>query len=120
MKQLLIITMLLITTTAFSQEKTNKEETYDLAIKTSIQCEMCTDRLTDELFADFWAVKKVDFDIPNQMIFVNYNKKRTSPEEIRERISQIGYDADSIQAKIKPYMALPECCKKGYHIPEEK
>lgn len=116
MKQLtILVAMLLMSTTAFTQSKKMK----DIEIKSSIQCGMCVDRLTN-MFENYWAVKEVKFNVEEQKIFVNYNSKKTSPEQIRKKISETGYDADSLEANIEAYMALPECCKKGAHIPEEK
>jgi len=111
---ILFCLMLFVTTSAEAQVKKNKE----LTVETSIQCQMCVDRLEDA-FAHFWAVKRVEYNLDEQEVQVTYNKKKTSPQEIREFISAVGYDADDVEAEADAYEALPACCKKGFHIPED-
>ncbi len=114
MKQLILsLALLLVGFHSFGQNK--KQET--VVIKSSIQCGMCTDRL-DNMFADYWAVKDVEYDLDEQEIIVRYSTKRTTEEEIRKRITEVGYDADEETAMIEPYLRLPACCQKGVHIKE--
>lgn len=117
MKKLLIFTIILFFgQEGYAQLKTqNKME--EVKIESSIQCEMCSNRL-DNMFADFWAVKNVDYNIEEQTITVKYNSKKTNEEEIREAIASTGYDADDLVAKEEAYQELPACCRKGAHIPE--
>lgn len=81
------------------------------AIKTSIQCEMCIDRLTDT-FAENWAIRNVDFDLENQMVSVKYNSKQIDLDGIEQLISDSGYDANHKEANQEIYGGLPPCCKK--------
>ncbi len=96
---------------AFSQNKSN-QKIKEITINSSIQCKMCVNNL-ESMFADYWAVKQVDYDLEHQNITVTYNSKRTSPKEIREKISNAGYDADDVQANIDSYLKLDKCCQKG-------
>ena len=43
------------------------------------------------------------------------NTDKTSPEEIKEAISKLGYDADEVKADSAAYNKLPSCCKVGAH-----
>jgi len=115
--RILLIFGLLLFAFGVQAQKSSKVET--VTIKSSIQCGMCEDRLTD-MFAEYWAVKEVNFNVPEQLITVKYNKKKTSVEEIRLKIAETGYDADDVEAVTKAYNQLPGCCKKGAHIPERK
>ncbi len=112
--QLVLIFFLLIPIVGFSQ-KSNKIQ--EVTVQSSIQCNECVDRL-ENMFAEYWAVKEVDYNIEEQTITVRYNSKKTSVDDIKEKISGAGYDADDVEAQIDAYLTLPQCCKKGnedYH-----
>jgi periplasmic mercuric ion binding protein len=104
---LAMIIMVMFVNTAFSQSK--KTET--IAIKTSAQCNMCKDRLESGLAYEK-GVKDVVLDVETKILTVKYNPKTTTPEELRKKISKIGYDADDVPADAKAYEKLPACCKK--------
>jgi periplasmic mercuric ion binding protein len=102
-----ILTMFLITVTAWSQDSKLGE----IKIKTSSQCEMCKERI-EEALAFEKGIKDSDVDVEKQTVKVNYKKSKTSPEKIRKAISKAGYDADDVKADPKAYGKLPACCKK--------
>ena len=45
-------------------------------------------------------------------IKVEYNPKKTNPEEIKKKISSYGYDADDIKADLDAVAKLDGCCLK--------
>jgi len=102
-----ILTMFLVTVTAWSQDSKFGE----IKIKTSSQCEMCKERI-EEALAFEKGIKDSDVNVEKQIVKVNYKKSKTSPEKIRKAISKAGYDADDIIADPKAYGKLPACCKK--------
>ncbi len=89
----------------------------EVTIQSSIQCGECVERL-DDAFADIWSVKSVEYNTDDQTIIVRYNAKKITVEEIREVISETGYDADDVPAQIDAYLELTECCRKGNHVKE--
>lgn len=117
MKQIItIIFLFVLTGTAFSQN----DKIQTITIQSSIQCDMCVNNL-NEMFAKFNPVKGVEYDIPAKTITVEYNSKKTSPKEIRNKINGAGYDADEQMADIDAYLQLDKCCQKGAHpVNEEK
>lgn len=115
----LSISMLLFLVMPLLGSAQNKQKVKELTIHSSIQCGMCTDRL-DNMFADYWAVKNVDYDLENQTITVSYNPKKTNEKEIRNRIAGAGYDADDVEAKVDAYLELPGCCRKGAKVHKEE
>ncbi|MBX2846182.1 MAG: heavy-metal-associated domain-containing protein [Saprospiraceae bacterium] len=110
---ILIVGFLLFAVSTYAQKSKKVQE---VTIESSIQCGMCEDRLND-MFAEFWAVKAVDYDLDKQTITVQYNAKKTNEDEIRLKIAETGYDADELVAKQEAYDALPACCQKGGHHP---
>lgn len=104
-------TILLSIIIAFTTLQVNAQKVKIDKIKTSIQCEMCVDRLTN-IFAKKWAIKDVDFDLENQLVSVKYNSKKMNLVDLEQLISDSGYDANEKQANQEVYDALPLCCKK--------
>ena len=107
----LLLPFLLFSGNSFSQEK---KKTETITIMTSGQCEQCKERM-EKALAFTKGVKKSDFDVNTKIITVVYKPAKTSPEKIREAISKVGYDADSVVADAKAYELLPPCCKKDGH-----
>lgn len=96
---------LLATSTITAQ--TDKSE---IAIKSSVVCEMCTKKVEKALA--FKGVEKSSIDLNTKIITVAYDPQQTSPEKIRSAISKAGYDADEVKADPKAYKRLNKCCKK--------
>ena len=89
-------------------------QTAEVKIKTSAQCGECKERI-EKALAFEKGIKSATVNTEDQMVSVVYYDKRTTPEKIREAISNIGYDADDVTAKKETYDKLPSCCKKGGH-----
>jgi copper chaperone CopZ len=89
----------------------------EIKIKTSAVCGMCKDRIEQGLAFEK-GIKDVSLDVDTKIATVKYNPGKTNPDEIRNLISKLGYDADSIPADQKAYDKLPACCKKD--APEHK
>lgn len=109
-----IILSIILTFTAL---QVNAQKTKTDKIKTSIQCEMCVERLTNK-FAEEWAIRDVDFDLENQMVSIKYNSKKIDLGEIEQLISDSGYDANQTLANKNVYNNLPFCCKKKSTTPK--
>ncbi|MFP4472178.1 MAG: heavy-metal-associated domain-containing protein [Bacteroidales bacterium] len=99
---------LLLSTQAFSQEK-KKVETAE--IKSSVVCGMCEERVIKDLAFEK-GVKDVKVDLKTKMITVKYKTSKTNEETIKKAITEIGYDADEMQADPVAYEKLPACCRK--------
>lgn len=108
MKTLLNISILLIISNFVLAQNKNIDT---LSIKTSIQCDMCEERV-GELLVFEKGVKDFDINLESQMVKVTYKTKRTSPDKLRKAIAGVGYDADHVAADPEAYEKLPACCKK--------
>jgi len=82
-----------------------------LRIKSSVICAMCKDRIELEL-GYMKGIQEVQVDLSEKIVIVRYRAKKVSPEAIRLRMTEIGYDADSLKANQAAYDALPKCCRK--------
>lgn len=81
-----------------------------IRIKTSSICEQCKERIENDLSFEK-GVKSSNLDLKTKVVTVVYNPKKTDAQKIREAITRIGYDADTLKANEKSYRKLPECCK---------
>jgi mercuric ion binding protein len=108
MKKLIII-ITLITFAVAANAQTEKVE-----IQTSAICKMCKDRIERDLAFEK-GVKTSELDLETKIITVEYNTKKTNPEKIKTRITEIGYNADDKERDAKAYSKLPACCQDGGH-----
>ena len=103
----MMFTTVLFGTQSFAQSK--KIET--IKIKTSAMCTQCKDRI-EQGMAFEKGVKDVVLDVESKVVTIKYNTKTTTPDELRKKISRLGYDADEVPANKEAYEKLPACCKK--------
>ncbi len=109
-KLVLTITFALLIGATFAQEKkTEKAE-----ILTSAICEMCKETIEYELTFTK-GIKFVELDVDSKIVTVEFNPKKISADDIRNSISGVGYNADSIKRDPKAYANLPFCCRDGGH-----
>ena len=109
LKKILIISVitLFISGSSFSQDKKSAE----LKVKTSAICSQCKDRI-EQGMAYEKGIKDIVLDVDTKIATITYNPSKTTPDVIRQAISRLGYDADTIPANKDAYNKLPPCCKK--------
>ena len=110
---LIIIFIELLTIISYSYGQ-NEDKMKKLEVKTSLQCEMCKERIMNELSFEK-GIKDIEVNIEEKTVTVTYNTEKITPEKIRMAISKIGYDADDVPADPVAYSKLPRCCQKGGH-----
>ena len=103
----LLLMMTVISSACFGQQK--KIDT--VGIKTSAVCGQCKDRI-EGCLAYEKGVKSATLDVETKIATVVYNPAKTSPAVLRNTLSKLGYDADTIPANQAAYDKLPACCKK--------
>lgn len=99
--------IILFTVTAASQDKKNEI----IKIRTSAVCSMCKDRIEGGMAFEK-GVRDVVLDVETKIVTIKYNTKSTNPDELRKKISKLGYDADDVPLDKAAYAKLPACCKK--------
>ncbi len=104
---LAVICFMMLAATVFSQDK----KTDTIKIKTSAVCNQCKDRIEGGLIYEK-GVKDVSLDVETKIATIKYNTKSTNPDELRKKISKLGYDADDVPCDKVAYEKLPACCKK--------
>lgn len=86
-------------------------QTDTVRIKTTAVCDNCKERIEHDLSFGK-GIKSSNLDLKTKIVTVVYNPKKTNAKKIREAISKVGYDADSLKANEKSYNKLPDCCKR--------
>ncbi len=106
--------LLVMVSAGFSQIKVSDKA----VIKTpSIQCDKC--RETIEFYVGHeYGVTSVKVDLKKKIITVTWLTDRTTLENIKTAIANLGYDADDIEADEFAYKHLPKECKKPVEIPK--
>ncbi len=108
---------LLILSFVFNISYGQGKKTETITIKTKIscshclQCGSCGANISDAIKEEK-GIKKVTISPEDNTITVSYKTGKTTPEEIRTAISNVGYDADDIKAVPTAYAKLDGCCKK--------
>lgn len=108
MKKLILVSTALMLS-VFTQFATAKTDT--VRVMTTAVCDMCKERIEHDLSFEK-GIKSSNLDLKSKMVTVVYNPKKTNVQKIREAITRVGYDADSLKANEKSYDKLPECCKR--------
>jgi mercuric ion binding protein len=104
------IKIILISVLAIILSNVAHAQTNTVRIQTSAICEQCKERIENDLSFEK-GVKSSTLDLKTKVITVIYNPKKTDEQKIREAITKIGYDADTLKADLKAYGKLPNCCK---------
>lgn len=86
-------------------------------IKTTIYCdhckicESCGGRILKELYNEN-GIKNTSVDSKSNTISVTYDERKITLEQVRVKISKLGFDADDIKADPSAVAKLDDCCKK--------
>lgn len=92
-----------------AQDAEPKEK--EIKIQTTAICGMCKERIESNMAFEK-GVKSVELDDETKIVTITYKTAKTNPEKLRKAISDLGYDADDVEANSDAYAKLPACCKK--------
>jgi len=73
-----------------------------VTIKTSAECIYCKENLEESL-AKVKGIRKVNCDYVKHEVYVVYNSKKITIEQIRTKMNEIGYDADDQKANFDKF-----------------
>lgn len=96
------------------KEPVKVDNGYKVEIKTSAICEMCQYTLEKDLAFEK-GVKEATLNLDDKVMTITYNPKKTDAQTLRERITMVGYHADTLARNPIAYDKLPMCCKDGSH-----
>jgi len=107
-KFILLALMAIVTMGAYAQ----KEQTVTIKTNASLNCDKCANRFKENV-PFFKGVSTYTYDKATGVLTINYNDKKTSPDQLRQQISKLGYNADNVPADAAAREKLPACCKGG-------
>jgi len=88
-----------------AKQNTKSEVTFHIA---KMECETCKKKITSKISYEK-GVKDLKFDLPNKMLTITYDAKKTTPETLKAALAKIGYDAK--EPKICP--STKKACRPG-------
>ena len=108
-------TTLLIILATFSMNMAFAQKSIEtVEIQTSAVCDMCKETIEKQL-AFTKGVTAAELDVKTAIATVSFKTNKTTIEDIRAAINEVGYDADESKATKESYENLHECCKKDSH-----
>lgn len=96
------------------KEPVQVDKGFKIEIQTSAICEMCQYALESDLAFEK-GVKEATLNLDDKVMTIIYSSKKTSAQTLRERITKVGYHADTLARNPIAYENLPMCCKDGSH-----
>lgn len=73
-----------------------------ITIKTSAECVYCKENL-EETLSKVKGIRKVNCDYVKHEVYVVYNSKKITIEQIRTKMNEMGYDADDQKANFDKF-----------------
>ena len=111
MKKLLLIMMgICMLSNVFAQNE--QKNTEIVIIQTSAVCEDCKERIESTLNY-LKGVVYAELDLKTKKVTVKYKTAKLTTTEIKQKIAEIGYDADEVKATENGLTKLPKCCMPG-------
>ncbi|MBP6432670.1 MAG: heavy-metal-associated domain-containing protein [Ferruginibacter sp.] len=106
-----LITLLSLYVGSFAQQKVSQKAV--ISIPGLQPCEECAEKLQLVISREE-GVTGIVINVKKKTITATWLTDRTSLENIKVAIANLGYKADDIEAEETAYKRLPKCCK----IPE--
>lgn len=104
----ILFTVLMVQGT-FAQKKAKTET---IVVQTSAECGQCKDRL-EEMLNYTSGVKFSELDLTTMKLTIKFSPSKISSDDIKKKISELGYDADEVKANPEAQKKLPACCQPG-------
>jgi len=105
MRKIITIVVLLVATTAFSQNKNAKS-----SIEVDGVCMMCKTRIEKASFKTK-GVKSAVWDVKTHELKLIFDERKTNLETIQKNIAAVGHDTKELKATDDAYNAVHPCCK---------
>lgn len=112
MKKLILLALVSLITLGVSaqQSKTASKGEQTVTIQTNGVCQKCADKFKENV-PYFKGVKSYNYDMKTAKLTINYDSKKTNPDQLRQEVSKLGYNADNVKADQAARAKLPACCR---------
>jgi copper chaperone CopZ len=105
MKKLIIITVLLITTATYCQNKNAKA-----TMEVDGVCLMCKSRI-EKACLNTKGVKSAIWDVETHELKLIYDARKTDTKTIEKSVLKAGHDTKELKATDEAYAQVHPCCK---------
>ncbi len=105
MKKLIIVLTVLITTTAFAQNKNTRA-----SMEVDGVCLMCKTRI-EKASLNTKGVKSAVWNVKTHELKLIFDKRKTNLKTIQENILAVGHDTKEIKATDEAYATVHPCCR---------
>ena len=105
MKNLLILAMLLLTVTAFAQNKNARA-----SLEVNGVCLMCKERI-EKASIKTKGVKSAVWNVKTHELKLIFDERKTDVKTIQTNIASVGHDTKEIKATEEAYNSVHPCCK---------
>lgn len=96
---------------AINSQAQNKKGIFEIdTILTSAECENCKERI-EAMLNYTKGVKFAELEVATKKLVVKFNLDKITLPEIKQKLSELGYDADEIKANESAQKKLPLCCQ---------
>ena len=109
MKRNIILAIAAILTLGANAQQASKGE-QTVTIQTNGVCQKCADKFKENV-PYFKGVKSYSYDMKTAKLTINYDAKKTNPDQLRTEVSKLGYNADNVKADPAARAKLPACCR---------
>jgi periplasmic mercuric ion binding protein len=72
-------------------------------------CEMCKHRIENST-RNLTGIWSSNWDLSSKTLIVTYDRSKVNPAMIEKLVSAQGHDIEYMNASVKIYNSLPECC----------
>ena len=110
MKKLILLALVSLITLGVSAQKAASKNEQTVTIQTNGVCQKCADKFKENV-PYFKGVKSYTYDMKTAKLTINYDSKKTNPDQLRQQISKLGYNADNVKADAAARAKLPACCR---------
>ena len=112
MKKFILLALVSLITLGVSaqQSKSASKKEQTVTIQTNGVCQKCADKFKENV-PYFKGVKDYTYDMKTAKLTITYDASRTNPDQLRQQISKLGYNADDVKADAAARAKLPACCR---------
>lgn len=108
MMKSIIITLLFLTFSFFTQAQKNKNVKHTIEVNGN--CELCKKRIEKAAYS-VSGVKSANWDVESHNLVLIINEQKTTIQDVEKKIAKVGHDTNEFKATDEDYENLHSCCK---------
>jgi periplasmic mercuric ion binding protein len=112
MKNSLLLIVVLFAANFVSAQEAKKKKTETIVILTSSECGSCKERI-ENMLNYTKGIIFADLEVKSKKVTIKYKPAVITSQQIKQKIAELGYDADEVKAVKAGVEKLPACCKPG-------